>query len=119
LPCVFELKIEFIRMKKIMSTFLIAALGGFAALGINQYFHHEPSGFDRLTSERLPVQFTSGTTANLANAPDLTSAAEQSVHGVVHVKTLVTNRRGASSDPFYDFFFGNNFGSIFQKGKLS
>jgi serine protease Do len=94
-------------MKKIMSTFLIAAIGGFVALGINQYFHHEPSGFDRLTSERLPVQFTSGTAANMANAPDLTSAAEHSIHGVVHVKTLVTNRRGASSDPFYDFFFGS------------
>jgi serine protease Do len=94
-------------MKKIMSTFLIAAIGGFVALGFNQYFRNEPSEFDRLTSERLPVQFTSGNAANMANAPDLTTAAEQSVHGVVHIKTLVSNRNGASSDPFYDFFFGN------------
>jgi len=94
-------------MKKIMSTFLIAAIGGFVALGFNQYFRNEPSGFDRLTSERLPVQFTSERSANMTNAPDLTAAAELSVHGVVHIKTLVSNRRGESSDPFYDFFFGN------------
>ena len=90
-----------------MSTFLIAAIGGFVALGFNQYFRNEPSGFDRLTSERLPVQFTSERPANMTNAPDLTAAAELSVHGVVHIKTLVSNRRGESSDPFYDFFFGN------------
>jgi len=90
-----------------MSTFLIAAIGGFVALGFNQYFSNEPSGFDRLTSERPPVQFTNEHPANMANAPDLTAAAELSVHGVVHIKTLVANRRGASSDPFYDFFFGN------------
>ena len=94
-------------MKKIMSTLLIAFLGGVAAISINQFFQEDQNGYERLTAERLPVHLASGQTANLANAPDLTSAAEQSLHGVVHVKTVSANRRNASSDPFYDFFFGN------------
>lgn len=94
-------------MKKIMSTLLIAFLGGFAAISINQFFQEDQNGYERLTAERIPVHLASGQTANLTNAPDLTSAAEQSLHGVVHVKTVSSNRRTASSDPFYDFFFGN------------
>ena len=95
-------------MKKIMSTLLIAFLGGVAAISINQFFQEDQNGYERLTAERLPVHLASGQTANLANAPDLTSAAEQSLHGVVHVKTVSANRRNASSDPFYDFFLGTH-----------
>jgi len=92
-------------MKKVVSSLLIACVGGFAALGLNNLVNKNETGYDRLTAERLPVSFTNSNVAALANAPDLTQAAEMTVHGVVHVKTLVAGR--ASSDPFYDFFFGN------------
>ena len=94
-------------MKKMFSSLLIAVLGGFTALAVQQYFNKDRSGYDRLTSERIPVHFTNSGSGTMANAPDLTAAAEMSVHGVVHVKTVASNRRTASSDPFYDLFFGN------------
>ena len=94
-------------MKKFLSSLGIACMGGLAALSFSHFFQPTQSGFDRLTSERIPVQYTSNNGGNLSNAPDLTQAASQSVHGVVHVKTVVNNRRDANIDPFYDFFFGN------------
>jgi serine protease Do len=94
-------------MKKFLSSLGIACMGGLAALGFSHFFQPDQTGYDRLTADRLPVSFASANGGNLANAPDLTQAAEQSVHGVVHVKTVTNNRRAASYDPFYDFFFGN------------
>ncbi len=94
-------------MKKFLSSIGIACMGGLAALGFSHFFQPDQTGYERLTADRLPVAFASVNGGNLANAPDLTQAAEQSVHGVVHVKTVTTNRRSASYDPFYDFFFGN------------
>lgn len=99
-------------MKKFLSSLGIACLGGLAALSLSHFFQPTQSGFDRLTSERIPVQLASNTRGNLANAPDLTQAAAQSVHGVVHVKTVTTSRRDANIDPFYDFFFGNPYRNV-------
>jgi hypothetical protein len=87
-------------MKKFLSSLGIACMGGLAALSFSHFFQPTQSGFDRLTSERLPVQYASNTGVNLSNAPDLTQAAAQSVHGVVHVKTVTTSRRDANIDPF-------------------
>jgi len=94
-------------MKKFLSTLGIACVGGLAALSFSHFFQSSTNGYDRLIEERTPVQLASTHGSSLANAPDLTAAAEQSVHGVVHVKTVTSNRRAASYDPFYDFFFGN------------
>lgn len=107
-------------MKKVFSSLLIAIVGGFTAIGIQQFVNRNESGYERLTNERIPVQFTSGNANGLANAPDLTAAAEMSVHGVVHVKTVTATRRAASYDPFYDFFFGNPYkNSPPQKARAS
>lgn len=107
-------------MKKIISTLIIAMLGGFAAMSIQQFFQKDQNGFDRLTAERIPVHLASGQSANLANAPDLTMAAKESVHGVVHVKTVTASRRAVSYDPFYDFFFGSpNRNNSPQKARAS
>ncbi len=94
-------------MRKMFSSLLIAILGGFTALAVQQFFSKDRSGYERLTSERIPVQFAGSSSGAMSNAPDLTAAAEMSVHGVVHVKTIASNRRTTSSDPFYDLFFGN------------
>ncbi len=92
-------------MKKYISSLLIAMVGGAFALGIQEFIQsNKPSERDRLVSERIPVQFTHGGSAGASTAPDFTAAAEQSVHGVVHVKTISANRQ---YDPFFDFFFGS------------
>lgn len=84
--------------------FFVAALGGAVALGLHNFIHSNDEA-ERLISERVPVHFTNESRVALAGIPDLTTAAEMTVHGVVHVKTISENR--ASYDPFYDFFFGN------------
>ena len=94
-------------MKNLLYTFTVAALGGFAAVGIQHAFQTEQSGYERLVEQGTPIHFTSGNSATMTNAPDLTEAAAQSVHGVVHVKTISASRRTGGSDPFYDFFFGS------------
>jgi Do/DeqQ family serine protease len=92
-------------MKKVLSTLLIAVVGGIGALSLN-YLIIQPrtSGKQALINERIPAKFT-GNTASLTTAPDFVSAADMSVHGVVHVKTLVSGNR--NYDPFFDYFFGN------------
>lgn len=95
-------------MKKFIQMLFIACLGGFASLSFHSYLTAPEDGAERLISQRTPVNFVNNSSRQLANAPDLTAAAESSVNGVVHVKTVVEGRRaGTYSDPFYEFFFGN------------
>ncbi len=55
----------------------------------------------------LPVSFTSLSAAP-AVSTDFTVAAENSVHAVVHIKaTSMKKGYVQSSDPFFDFFFGD------------
>ncbi len=55
----------------------------------------------------LPVSFTS-MSASPAVSTDFTVAAENSVHAVVHIKaTSMKKGYVQSSDPFFDFFFGD------------
>jgi serine protease Do len=92
-------------MKKLISSLLIAMVGGAFALGIQQILlSNKPSERERLVHERIPVHFTNGQGSLAQAAPDFTSAAEMSVHGVVHVKTISSNKH---YDPFFDFFFGS------------
>jgi serine protease Do len=92
-------------MKKVFSTLLIAVVGGIGALSLNHLLLQPiTSSKQALINQRVPAKFT-GNTASLTNAPDFTQAAEMSVHGVVHVKTLVSGNR--NYDPFFDYFFGN------------
>jgi Do/DeqQ family serine protease len=93
-------------MKKILSSLAIACLGGFAALSLNHFvYQNNTSEKSRLIQERLPVKLTAANGSSLTSAPDFTQAADMSVHGVVHVKTLVSGNR--NYDPFFDYFFGN------------
>jgi len=87
-------------MKKIATSLLMAFLGGFAAIAINNYFDNQQTGFDRLTKERIPVHFAGNHEGNPSNVPNFIDAANVSLNGVVHVKTLVDNRRGGN-DPFF------------------
>lgn len=57
-----------------------------------------------------PVAYNASSGA--AVLPDFTVAAENSVHAVVHIKATVAKKMitSQSSDPFFDFFFGDRGG---------
>ncbi len=91
--------------KKVFYTFAIAVVS--AVTGVYVYSHIATSEPKVITiKESVPSigQFTSSTVQ--ASLPDLTLAAERSVHAVVHVKTKSSGKDYYSGNPFYDFFFG-------------
>lgn len=55
-----------------------------------------------------PFQFTSASVASEA-LPDLTFAAEKSVHAVVHITSSIEVQGGQYSNPLYEFFYGERF----------
>ncbi len=98
-------------MKKILSGFIIASLGGITALGLN-YFLGPPNVITQVIEKESPAKFTAFNPASPENAIDFTSSAETSIHSVVHVKTSypMVSQGGGSQyyiDPFRDFFWGN------------
>ncbi|MBD98893.1 MAG: deoxyribonuclease HsdR [Verrucomicrobia bacterium] len=94
-------------MKKILSQFTIALLGGIVSLGIYKMLEKDPSSIAKLEENAKT------TLVNLVGtAPDVgtnyVTAAEMSVNGVVHVKTEGTMEyRQQEFDPFREFFFGD------------
>lgn len=93
-------------MKKILSHFTIALLGGLVSLGIFKLVEKD-------TTSTSQVEENGQTTlVNLVGtAPDAgtsyVNAAEMSVNGVVHVKTEGTMEYSRREfDPFREFFFG-------------
>ncbi|MBR8534890.1 Do family serine endopeptidase [Carboxylicivirga sediminis] len=91
--------------KKVFYTFAIAVIS--AVTGVYVYSHIVKSEPKVITiKEEVPAigQLTANTVQ--ASLPDLTTAAERSVHAVVHVKTRSRGKDYYSGNPFYDFFFG-------------
>lgn len=91
--------------KKFFYTFAIAVIS--AVTGVYVFSHINKSEPKVITiKEEVPSvgHFTS--TLTQATLPDLTEAAENSVHAVVHVKTKSRGKDYYSGNPFYDFFFG-------------
>lgn len=96
-------------MKKIATTFLIAGLGGMTAIGIN-HFLEKPGTTVQVVEKSEPAKFINYGSATAPEAAiDFTTAADMSIHSVVHVKTtypLTSQGGGQSFDPFRDLFFG-------------
>lgn len=92
-------------MKKILTAFLIAVMGGAAALGLNQLFFKPESPALAAGANNAPVRLTGLPSGN--SLPDFTAAAEQSVHAVVHVTTKFTTQQ-TYYDPFQGFFGGGS-----------
>ncbi len=92
-------------MKKLLSTLLVAAIGGTSAIYVNQKFLKEEA-FASNTVTNTPVRFISS--GNLStNAPDFVQAAEASVNSVVHIKTKLQEKYDQLNyDPFHQFFYG-------------
>ncbi len=93
-------------IKKIAKTLAIAFAGAIIAIFIYSKINHESREVLQSVS---PVQLTSYNTPQSPQAqlPDLTQAAEKSVHAVVHITTKVKAQSyGANENPLFDFFFG-------------
>jgi len=88
--------------KKLLSTLVIAVVGGAAALFVQQKFF--PSGNEQAytINNTTPVRFTSAGSAIVA--PDFIVAAEGSVNAVVHITTQSEEDQMAY-DP-YQYLFG-------------
>ena len=90
-------------MKKYFLSFASAVLGATIALVVFNHFNNAKTDSNDIYSP-MPVKHISGVSSTAA-LPDFTSAADRSVHAVVHVKTKMANTYYSNS--IYDFFFGN------------
>jgi Do/DeqQ family serine protease len=93
-------------MKKTIAAFLVAGMGGAAALGLEHLLDRNEQHAQLLDPQ--PVNYVNMPAAGAENTVNFTSAAEMTVHAVVHVKTTyaadATQQYGF--DPFRDFFYG-------------
>jgi serine protease Do len=91
-------------MKKIVSAFLIAGIGGMTALGLDHAFRQNVPQASQV-QYAPPARFVSMPGAAAENAIDFTTAADLTVHAVVNVTTTYANEPQAYIyDPFRDFF---------------
>jgi Do/DeqQ family serine protease len=90
--------------KKGLFTLLVALVGGFVALMAYTRYFDDPKIVTVKQDQAL--RYASLPTSNSAQLPDLTFAAENSIHSVVHIK--VTQKGGYySGNNIFDFFFGD------------
>lgn len=91
-------------MKRILSVFAIAVMGGAAALGLNQLFF-KPVTLATASGTQAQVHYTN---AIVPTGPiDFRDAADETVHAVVYIHTKFTTQQ-TYYDPFQGFFGGGN-----------
>ncbi len=108
-------------MKKLLSTLLVASIGGASALYVQQkFFKQDDFAANHQTINNAPVRFTSSSNAISSSAPDFTGAAEASVNAVVHVTTQMEQKYNQLNyDPFHQFFYGQPQQPRIQQGSGS
>ncbi|HEX7413623.1 MAG TPA: hypothetical protein VF411_06210, partial [Bacteroidia bacterium] len=80
-------------MKKLLSTLLVASIGGASALYIQQkFFKQENFAAHQSINNAPPVRFTASSNGISSSVPDFTGAAEASVNAVVHVTTQMEEK---------------------------
>lgn len=90
---------------RISATFLMIIAGAFVAVWTYSTF------FDKqeivTVTEKQPLKFATLDADSNISLPDLTFAAEKSIHSVVHIATQsVRGGNWSSGNPFFDEFFG-------------
>lgn len=97
-------------MKKYIVIFAAAAIGGFTSLAAYKMIDNGAEGTKRF-GEAPPTQVRYTSSTPPESGIDFTTAADLTIHSVVHVKT--TYERSANNDnmfdPFRDFFGGGGF----------
>lgn len=86
-------------------TLIVALIGGFIALWVYTRYFDEPKVVTIPQSQS--IKFASLPAASSDNLPDLTFAAESSVHAVVHI-TVTEKGTYSSSGNIFDWFFGDS-----------
>lgn len=90
-------------LKKGLFTLLVALVGGFTAIMAYTHYFEEPKIVT--VQQDQSMKYASLPTSYSGELPDLTFAAENSVHAVVHIK--VTQKGGHyNSNNIFDWFFG-------------
>jgi Do/DeqQ family serine protease len=93
------------KLGKFSITFLMVIAGAFVAVWAYSTFFDKPQVVT--ITEKQPVKFATFAADSQAALPDLTFAAEKSIHSVVHIATQSVRGGGWSSgNPFFDEFFG-------------
>jgi Do/DeqQ family serine protease len=95
-------------MKKIFSLVLVSVLGGAITLGSYKFFIEKKESIAQQQSTTspftIPVSYKSvNTNLPTGETVDFTTAAEKTIHSVVHVRNTTNNSGGMS---FEDLFFG-------------
>ncbi|TKG90437.1 Do family serine endopeptidase [Puteibacter caeruleilacunae] len=105
-------------IKKVLGNAAIAFLGGFLALYIYVNYINRPEVSTIQHTIDTPAQFASMSTPPPGELPDLTYAAEKSVHAVVHIQTETQREGYARGGSLYDFFFGNPYRQYPQEPQI-
>jgi serine protease Do len=93
--------------KKISLVIIIAMSSAFIALWAYTKYFDEPQFIS--VNQNPGLQYTSLPSAPQGEAPDLTYAAESSVHAVVHVKVMTKVDMASYGNPFFDWFYGDRY----------
>lgn len=102
-------------MKKYLFVFVAAAVGGFTSVGAYKYLENRDTATTQF-AQAPPVKLTNSVPPEAGI--DFTTAAEMSVHSVVHVKTTYEAKQTQGMqgwDPFRDFFGDQGFNFQFPK----
>ena len=95
-------------LKSGLFTLLVALIGGFVALWAYTRYFEEPKVIT--VQQGQTMRYASLPSGDSGELPDLTFAAENSVHAVVHI--MVTQKGSYySQNPLFDWFFGERGGS--------
>jgi serine protease Do len=93
------------KIGKFSITFLMVIAGAFAAVWAYSTFFDKPQVVT--ITEKQPIKYATLAADSNVSLPDLTFAAEKSIHSVVHIATQSMRGGGWSSgNPFFDEFFG-------------
>ena len=96
--------------KQWLSLFAVSALSSGITLGAFTLTSDQNDRQQSANEYAKPVGYNSAALSQ-ANPTDFTVAAESSVHAVVHIKATVARKAvSQSSDPFFNFFFGDRGG---------
>lgn len=95
--------------RSIISTLLIALIGAVAGLFIyTRFLDNDNNSKESANEKKAIAENTSFVTMQTQTGnTDLTYAAENTIHGVVHVKVKATVEYNYSN-PIYEFFYGQN-----------
>ena len=95
------------KINRIISVFAVAFAG--AVLAVFLYSKFIVRDQQMIFRESMPIHLTNQVVDDQPRGqlPDLTQAAEKSVHAVVHIEVKMHEQSGSREDsPLYEFFFG-------------